>query len=143
MALLKKVNFNESAETTELSIPRNTSFTGNITTQSNARINGTVSGDITSESGNILFGVGSSVTGNVSGVDIAVGGDIRGDITANGQLSVFTGAKVFGNVHANAMVIEKDAIFEGHVKIEAGEKKQLGSTHERSKNKEGNYTQEA
>lgn len=128
MALLKRATFSETAETTELSIPANTVFTGNITTQSNARINGTVQGDILSGNGNILFGVGSNITGNVTGGDIAIGGGVRGDVTSRGQLSIFAGAKVFGNVAAGALVVEKDAVFEGHVKVDAQSRQITAST---------------
>lgn len=107
----------ENNDTAELSIPSNTVFSGNIVTQSNARINGTVEGNVTSQNGNILFGMGSKVKGNVSGSDIAVGGGVDGDINAEGQLSIFSGAYVKGNINAISLLIEKDAEFDGHVTI--------------------------
>lgn len=128
MALIKKMVVSDSADSSELSIPAGTVFSGNIATQSNARINGTVEGNVISENGNILFGISSSITGNIKGKDIAVGGGVRGDISSCGQISILAGAKVFGNVNACALVIEKDAAFEGHAKISAQEKPLLSTS---------------
>ena len=104
-----------------LHIPQNSAFNGDIQTENNARIEGTVKGNIISQGGNLLFGVESVIDGNVTGGDIAIGGKVNGDIMATGQVSIFSGAKVIGNVKAASFVVESNAAFDGHVLIEAPE----------------------
>lgn len=105
----------------DLHLPEDTTFNGNIDTESNARIEGNVKGNITSQNGNLLFGVNSKINGNVTGIDIAVSGQIKGDITASGQVSIFSGAKITGNVKASSFIVENDAFFEGSLLISSSE----------------------
>ena len=105
----------------EFVLPARGKFKGEITVEGNARINGEAVGTVLSHQGNIVCGPQSDIDGTVEGVDIAVFGAIDGDVTSKGQLSVFSGASLKGDVIASALVIENGASYAGSVVIEPKE----------------------
>ena len=111
----KKVDKNEFV------LPVRGKFKGEITVEGNARINGEAVGTVLSHQGNIVCGPQSEIDGTVEGVDIAVFGTIDGDVTSKGQLSVFSGASLKGDVIASALVIENGASYAGSVVIKPKE----------------------
>ncbi|MDL2259017.1 polymer-forming cytoskeletal protein [Eubacteriales bacterium OttesenSCG-928-K08] len=117
MAIFDKQQNPQHSEAFELRIPAKSTFSGDILTMSGARIDGVVEGNVSSEQGNVLLGPESKLKGNLAGRDIAVGGAVVGDINCAGQLSVFAGAQVVGNIAALSLVVEKGAVFSGNVSI--------------------------
>ena len=105
----------------EMHIPQYTTFNGDIETEHNARIDGVVRGNVSSQGGNVLIGMDAVVEGDITGNDIAIGGQIKGDIIATGQVSIFSGAKLVGNVRAASFVVEFDTVYEGHLMINCTE----------------------
>ena len=105
----------------EFVLPVRGKFKGELTVEGNARINGEAVGTVLSHQGNIVCGPQSDVDGTVEGVDIAVFGTIDGDVTSKGQLSVFSGASLKGDVIASALVIESGASYTGSVVIKPKE----------------------
>lgn len=142
MIELKKLSIRRMMKTTELRIPADAVCKGNITVSGDARIDGTVRGDVYAENGNILLSAGSNIVGNVSGLDVAAGGSMQGDVLARGQMSIFAGAHIIGNITAQALVAEQDAVFEGYVKI-AVAPKQAAAQQGASRNAEFEREQSA
>ncbi|MCL2433926.1 MAG: polymer-forming cytoskeletal protein [Clostridia bacterium] len=117
MAIKRNAAIDTAEPTAELVLPAKSTFHGDFTTNSNARIEGTVDGNIIAENGNILLGEQARVIGNIKGVDVAVAGSVKGDLDLTGQLSIYSGAEVVGNVKATAIIVENNAVFDGHVTI--------------------------
>lgn len=109
----------ELKEASELFFPVNAVFRGDMETDGDARIEGTIDGNVKSTKGSILLGPRSRITGNVACVDLSTAGAIQGNIKAKGRLSILAGAKVEGDVCANAFVVEESASFQGKVIIGA------------------------
>lgn len=107
----------ELKEASELFFPVNAVFRGDMETDGDARIEGTIDGNVKATKGSILLGPRSRITGNVACVDLSTAGTIQGNITAKGRLSILAGAKVEGDVCANAFVVEESASFQGKVVI--------------------------
>ena len=107
----------KKTDKSEFVLPVRGKFKGEITVEGNARINGEAVGTVLSHQGNIVCGPQSEIDGTVEGVDIAVFGTIDGDVTSKGQLSVFSGASLKGDVIASALVIESGASYTGSVVI--------------------------
>ena len=116
--LMGFMNSLKKDEKDEFVLPVRGKFKGEITLEGNARINGTAVGTVFSDHGNIVCGPQSVVDGTVEGVDIAVFGSLNGDVTSKGQLSVFSGASLKGDVIASALVIENGASYTGSVAIQ-------------------------
>ena len=110
-----------TVDASSLYLPVHSTFNGDIITDGNARVDGVINGNFTSENGNVILGSQSCVSGDVFGFNVDTYGSINGNITAIGKLSIFSGARIVGNVEADSFVVEKDAEFEGRVKICRGD----------------------
>ena len=105
----------------EFVLPVRGKFKGELAVEGNVRINGEAVGSVLSEQGKVVCGPQSAVVGTVEGVDIYTFGSIDGDVTSKGQLSVYAGASLKGDVIASALVIESGASYIGNVVINAKE----------------------
>ena len=82
----------------EAVIPAGMVITGNITTESDIRILGSVVGDITCEGDILLYG---TVEGNVSAQDITIqGGTMNGDVTVKADAKLEDESTLKGNLTA-------------------------------------------
>ncbi len=124
MALTKNTKITEA---TELFLPAGAVFRGDFETDGNARIEGTIIGNVNVKSGDILFGVKSKVDGDVCAINITTGGIINGNITSGGLFEVQSGASIIGDVVANAMIVEENAHYQGNVQIGIKDAKLLSS----------------
>ncbi len=94
-----------------------TVVTGETTFKAMMRVDGHLSGRITSTSGTLIVGANGKVDANI---EVAVGmihGSINGDIVATQRLELGRAAKVNGNIQTPCLVIEQGAIFEGSCKM--------------------------
>lgn len=89
----------------EAVIPAGMVITGNITTQSNMRIEGSIVGDIVCEGDIMLVG---NIEGNVSVDNLVIqNGSMKGDVNAKGDVTLeaessLKGNMTAGNVYSNA-----------------------------------------
>lgn len=96
---------NNSKPMEEAVIPAGMVITGNITSKSNIRIEGSIVGDITCEGDILLVG---NVEGNVAVDNIVIqNGSMKGDVTAKGDVTLeaessLKGNLAAGNVYSNA-----------------------------------------
>jgi cytoskeletal protein CcmA (bactofilin family) len=111
------VNKLKKTGSSELFLPVNSKFDGDISMEGHAQISGAVNGNIKADHGNLICGAESVIKGNLEGVDIAIFGVVEGNVKSHGQLSLFGGAKLTGSVNAAAFVVEKNASYDGHVTI--------------------------
>lgn len=94
-----------------------TVLTGEASFKAMMRVDGHVTGRISSSSGTLIVGTNGKVDANI---EVAVGmihGTINGDIIATQRLELGRAAKVTGNIQTPSLVIEQGAIFEGSCKM--------------------------
>ena len=105
-----------------------TVVTGEATFKAMMRIDGHLSGRITSSSGTLVVGTGGKVDANIEVAVATIHGTLNGDIIATQRLELGRAARVNGNIQTPSLVIEQGAIFEGSCKM-----LQLNAAQDKSK----------
>jgi cytoskeletal protein CcmA (bactofilin family) len=90
-----------------------TVLTGETNFQSMLRVDGHLTGRVTSEQGTLIIGSTGRVDANISVSAALVNGTVNGDIIASDKLELGRTARVVGNIQTPRIVIEDGAIFEG------------------------------
>ena len=90
-----------------------TVLTGETSFQAMLRIDGHLTGRVSSESGTLIVGSSGRVDANIAVASAIVSGTINGDIVAGEKLELTRTARVIGNIQTPRLVIEDGAIFEG------------------------------
>ncbi|NJP04419.1 MAG: polymer-forming cytoskeletal protein [Chloroflexaceae bacterium] len=96
----------------ETSIGANTRFVGNITSDGNIRIDGSVEGEI-EVLGNLIIGETGRVIASVKAKSVHVSGAVKGEITAAEKLEISPTGKVWGDISTAALHIEPGGLFRG------------------------------
>lgn len=90
-----------------------TVLTGETDFQAMLRIDGHLTGRITSENGTLIIGSSGRVDANIAVAAAVISGTVNGDIIAAEKLELGRTARVLGNIQTPRLVIEDGAIFEG------------------------------
>lgn len=90
-----------------------TSLTGDTTFQMMLRVDGHLTGTVSSDGGTLIVGNNGQLDANVSVGVAQINGTVNGDISASDKIQLGRTAKVVGNVSTPKLVIEDGAIFEG------------------------------
>jgi cytoskeletal protein CcmA (bactofilin family) len=94
-----------------------TEVTGEATFKALMRVDGHLSGRISSSSGTLIVGANGRVDANIEVAIATVHGTVNGDIIATQRLELGRAAKLTGNIQTPSLVIEQGAIFEGACKM--------------------------
>jgi cytoskeletal protein CcmA (bactofilin family) len=94
-----------------------TLVTGEATFKAMLRVDGHLSGRISSSSGTLIVGANGKVDANIDVANAIIHGTINGDIIASQRLELGRAAKVNGNIQTPSLVIEQGGIFEGSCKM--------------------------
>lgn len=94
-----------------------TLVTGETTFKAMLRIDGHLSGRISSSSGTLIVGANGKVEANIDVAIAIIHGTINGDIVASQRLELGRAAKVNGNIQTPSLMIEQGGIFEGSCKM--------------------------
>ena len=89
-----------------------TTLKGDISSNSDLRIDGTVIGNVNSSS-KIVIGASGSVEGDISGNQADIVGKVAGNIKTKDLLQLRADCLVNGNVYAGKLQVEPTAIFNG------------------------------
>lgn len=89
-----------------------TTLKGDISSNNDLRIDGTIIGNVTS-SAKIVIGANGSVEGNVSGSQADIVGKVTGDIRTKDLLQLRGECVVKGNLYAGKLQVEPSAVFNG------------------------------
>lgn len=81
------------------------------------RVDGNLTGRVSSEDGTLLVGTNGQVDANVKVAVATIHGTINGDIVATKRIELGRSAKVVGNIQTPALVIEQGAVFEGSCRM--------------------------
>lgn len=93
-------------------LARDTEIRGSVRTQGPIRVDGSVTGDLTS-SKTVTIGANGVVEGNVTGEDIIVAGKVKGTLTARGKIALDSTAQIEGDLHTVRLSIAEGAVFRG------------------------------
>ena len=104
---------------------------GEATFKAMLRVDGHLSGRISSNSGTLIVGSNGKVDANIEVAVALIQGTINGDIITTQRLELGRAAKVNGNVQTPSLVIEQGAVFEGSCKM-----LQMTATLDKNKKKE-------
>ena len=90
-----------------------TTLTGEANFKGMLRVDGGLSGRVSSADGTLIVSTNGRVEANVEVAVAQIFGTVNGDITATKRIEMGRVAKVTGNIQTPALVIEQGAIFEG------------------------------
>lgn len=90
-----------------------TVLTGETNFQAMLRVDGHLTGRVSSESGTLIIGSTGRVDANIQVAAAMINGTVNGDIIASEKIELGRTAKVVGNIQTPRLVIEDGAIFEG------------------------------
>lgn len=120
-----------------------TSLTGDTSFQMMLRVDGHLTGTVSSEGGTLIVGGNGQLDANVSVGVAQVNGTINGDVTATEKIQLGRTAKVVGNISTPKLVIEDGAMFEGGCTMlkarEAQEKQTAAATTQSSYSSSPSY----
>lgn len=91
-----------------------TVLTGETTFQAMLRVDGHLTGRVSSENGTLIIGSTGRVDANIDVAAAVISGTVNGDITVTERLELGRTARVVGNVQTPRIVIEDGALFEGN-----------------------------
>jgi cytoskeletal protein CcmA (bactofilin family) len=90
-------------------------ITGDITSQEDMTVHGTVKGTLTMQQGLLVIAPSGKAEANVQGSVITVHGTASGDLTAHTKLELMDTAHVSGTITASSLVLRDGAVFNGIV----------------------------
>ena len=94
-----------------------TTLTGEASFKGMLRVDGGLSGRVSSQDGTLIVSTNGRVDANVEVAVAQIYGTVNGDITASKRIEMGRVAKVTGNIQTPALVIENGAIFEGSCRM--------------------------
>ena len=99
-----------------------TSLKGDITSNGDLRIDGTLEGNIHC-SAKVVIGTNGCVEGDINGQQADIMGKVKGTIKVKELLQIRGGSEVTGNIHAVKLQIEPAATFNGQCHMTIPEQK--------------------
>jgi cytoskeletal protein CcmA (bactofilin family) len=94
-----------------------TTLTGEASFKGMLRVDGGLSGRVSSADGTLIVSTNGRVDANVEVAVAQIFGTVNGDITATKRIEMGRVAKVTGNIQTPALVIENGALFEGSCRM--------------------------
>jgi cytoskeletal protein CcmA (bactofilin family) len=94
-----------------------TMVTGEANFKALMRVDGNLSGRVTSTSGTLIVGANGKVDANIEVAIAVIHGTVNGDIIATTRLELGRAAKLTGNIQTASLMIEPGALFEGSCKM--------------------------
>lgn len=108
-----------------------TVLTGETNFQAMLRVDGHLTGRVTSENGTLIIGATGKVDANIAVAAALVNGTVNGDIIATEKIELGRTARVTGNIQTPRLVIEDGAVLEGGCSMtkarETSEKRNVSS----------------
>ena len=95
---------------------RDTEFEGKLSFTGAVRIDGKLSGEIFSN-GTLIVGESAVIKAQIHIADMAISGEVHGDIFAEKKIEITVPGKLFGNIKTPKLVLEEGVVFEGNCKM--------------------------
>ena len=98
-----------------------TQLTGEANFKGMLRVDGHLSGKVSSEEGTLIVSTNGLIDANIEVAIAQIHGTVNGDITATKRIEVGRVAKITGNIQTPSLVIEQGAVFEGNCHMTVSE----------------------
>jgi cytoskeletal protein CcmA (bactofilin family) len=108
--------YNETDSTTINLISNGTDITGDIKSNGDIRIDGTLKGNLSTK-GKVVIGPTGKVHGEVFCKNSEVSGIVEGKITVGQLLNLKASSKIIGDIATSKLSVEPGAIFSGNCKM--------------------------
>lgn len=108
--------YNETDNTTINLISNGTDITGDITSNGDIRIDGTLKGSLNTK-GKVVIGTTGKINGEVICKNSEVSGIVEGKITVGQLLNLKASSKILGDIVTSKLSIEPGAKFTGNCKM--------------------------
>ena len=99
-----------------------TTLSGEANFKGMLRIDGHLTGRISSEKGTLIVSSGGHVDANIAVATAKINGIVNGDIIATERLEFGRTAQVHGNIQTPVLLIEQGAVFEGNCRMRQSDK---------------------
>jgi cytoskeletal protein CcmA (bactofilin family) len=97
-------------------ISSTTSVTGNIVTESDIRIDGTLLGNLDTK-GRLIIGANGKIEGDITCKSAEIEGTVKGKIDSEDLLSLKSTSSFIGDIITAQLYIEPNALFQGHCEM--------------------------
>jgi cytoskeletal protein CcmA (bactofilin family) len=101
---------------TETVIAPSVRVEGDFVSQGNVRIEGAVSGSISTEK-DLFVGEGAKITANVSARNATISGELYGNLKISERLELTSTARIYGDIQAKVMTVSPGATMKGQLVI--------------------------
>jgi cytoskeletal protein CcmA (bactofilin family) len=108
--------YNETENTTINLISNGTDITGDINSNGDIRIDGSLKGNLSTK-GKVVIGPTGKVNGEIICKNSEISGIIEGKITVAQLLSLKASSKIIGDIATSKLSIEPGAVFSGNCKM--------------------------
>lgn len=119
-----------------------TQIIGDVNSDGDMRVDGTIKGYLTSKA-RLVLGSTAVIEGDVKAVNIEISGEVNGNIYASELLTVKATAKINGDIISNKLVIEAGASFNGSCKMNKPKEASINNNATASKAQPQTATKEA
>lgn len=93
---------------------------GNLQSEGNVRIDGSVVGNVIVK-GNLTLGENCSIQGEIKANNIIMGGKVEGKVTSMETLRLEAKSVLKGDLITKKLIVEEGAVFEGHSSMNSRE----------------------
>tara|TARA_B110000902_G_scaffold142093_1_gene164020 strand:- start:1649 stop:2020 length:372 start_codon:yes stop_codon:yes gene_type:complete len=115
-------------------IAKNTTIVGDIKSDGDFRIDGTLEGTLTTN-GRVIIGLDGFITGKVEATNADIEGKFSGELLLSNTLTIKASASISGNVVIGKLSVEPGAAFNAACEMK-GAIKELNSTNDTKKTSE-------
>lgn len=98
-------------------IKKDIEMLGNISFSTSLRLDGKLTGNVSSSEGLLIVSETAVVNGDISAGTVMIAGKVYGNVSATRKVELFGGSEVVGNIKAPKFRMEDDVKFEGECDI--------------------------
>jgi cytoskeletal protein CcmA (bactofilin family) len=89
---------------------------GNLTSEGDIFIDGTVTGTIKAST-DVTIGVNAVIRASITGDNVKIGGEVTGNVLAEGEVTISESGQLRGNVQSGGLTIVSGGVFNGTSKV--------------------------
>ncbi len=104
--------FSMNPETVETIVGSSVKLKGNLKSDGDININGSVAGDVKTKS-SVKIGSTANVVASIKARNVQVSGVVQGNIEAKETLEISETGKVYGDIQSGVLVVSPGALFSG------------------------------
>jgi len=101
-----------------------TDINGEVKFSEIMRVDASISGTITSDSGSLLVMERGRIKATIQAGSVEISGIVEGTITAKTSVKIHSTGRVYGDIYTPALIIEHGAVFDGKCHMLNGSKEQ-------------------